>query len=104
MAEMLSILNSGRALLPRRLLVLISVRGWVDLSAILRLGLGKNGGGGEINNIIGNRTRDFPAYRITPQPIMLPRAPLDLRPTPKFFHYEYVHDSLLNAIKATHAK
>jgi hypothetical protein len=28
------------------------------------------------NDLIGNRTRDFPAYRVVPQPITLLRAPL----------------------------
>jgi hypothetical protein len=42
MAVRLSALRSGRTLTPRRFLVLISVRGWADSGAIVRLeGLGQ---------------------------------------------------------------
>jgi hypothetical protein len=42
MAVILSALRAGRPLLPGRFLVLISLRGWIDSSAIVRLeGLGQ---------------------------------------------------------------
>jgi hypothetical protein len=73
MAIRLPVLNAGRPLPPGRFLVLISVRGWVDPRAIVRLEgiyeLKKNS-----NDLIGNRTSDLPACSIVPQPITLPRT------------------------------
>jgi hypothetical protein len=72
MAVRLSALRAGRSLLPGRFLVLISVRGWVDPTAIVRL----EWLGPLIKiHLIGTRTPDLPVCSIVPQPTTLPHAP-----------------------------
>jgi hypothetical protein len=72
MAVRLSALRTGSPLLPGRFLVLISVRALVDITAITRLeGLGQLK---KSNDIIVNRTRDFPACSMVPQQTTLPRS------------------------------
>jgi hypothetical protein len=69
MVVRLSALCAGRPLPPGRFLVLIFVRGWVDLKSIMRLeGLGKLR---KSDDFTGNWTCDLPACSIVPQPTML---------------------------------
>jgi hypothetical protein len=71
MAARLSALCAGCFLAPGRFLVLIFVRGWVDVRAIVRLeGFGKL----KESTSSGTRTDDLPACSIVPQPTTLPRA------------------------------
>jgi hypothetical protein len=72
MAVRLSALRAGRPLPPGRFLVLISVRGWVDPRAIVRLeGLGQLKTSSDLN---GDRSRDRQTCSIVPQPTTLPRV------------------------------
>jgi hypothetical protein len=72
MAAGLSALRAGHFLHPGRFLVLISVGGWVDPGAIVRLeGLDKL----EKSTSSGTRTGDLPACGMVPLPITLSRAP-----------------------------
>jgi hypothetical protein len=65
-------LRTGRGLLPRNiillLLVLISIRGWVNQGLVLLEGLGKMKECTSIH-LIGTRTRDLPACSIVPEPL-----------------------------------
>jgi hypothetical protein len=70
MAVKLPVLCVGRPLPPGRFLVLISVRGWVDLREIVRLE-----GLGQFKNEVGNRIRNFPACRNVPQTYYVPACP-----------------------------
>jgi hypothetical protein len=68
-----SALRASRPLTPWRYLAYISVRGWVDPGARMRLeGLGQSK---KFNDHIGNQSRDLPACSIISQPTTLPRAP-----------------------------
>jgi hypothetical protein len=69
MAVRLSVLRAGRRLPPGRFLVLISLAGWVDPRAIVRLeGLGKL----KKIYLIGTRSRYLPACSTVPQPTTQP--------------------------------
>jgi hypothetical protein len=72
-AVRLSALRAGRTLFtPRKILVLISLLGSVDHGAIVWLEeLGKLK---KSNDLIGNRTRELPAFSIMSQLTTLPRA------------------------------
>jgi hypothetical protein len=76
MAVRLSALRAGRTpFSPGKFLVLISVRGWVDPKAIVRL---KGLGNWKIQWLHRETNRDLPACRIMPQPTTLPHAREDL--------------------------
>jgi hypothetical protein len=75
MAVRLSALCAGSHIPPRKIPILISVRGWVGLRAIVRLeGLGQL----KQIHLIGTRTRDLPAWNLVPQPTSLLCAPPEI--------------------------
>jgi hypothetical protein len=76
MAVRLSALRAGRPLPPGRFLVLICVRGWVDSRVIMRLKELGQLENKKSSDLIENRTRDFSACSIVPQPTTLPCAPI----------------------------
>jgi hypothetical protein len=77
MAARLSALRAGRILPPGRFLVLISVRGWVDRRAMVRLeGLGKLK---NKSTPSGTRTGDLRPCSTVPQPTTPPRAPCETK-------------------------
>jgi hypothetical protein len=69
MAVRLPALRSGRPLPPGRFMVLISVRGWVDLRAIMRLD-----GLGQLENPMTSGIEPATFRFVVPQPSMLLRA------------------------------
>jgi hypothetical protein len=74
MAVRLQVLRAGRPLTSGRFLILVSVRGWVNTSAIVRLeGLGKLN---KFNDITGIRNQDIPACSTETRPTTLSRPPL----------------------------
>jgi hypothetical protein len=73
MAVRLLALRAGHPLPPGRFLVLISVRGRVDPSAIVRLE-----GLGQLNNPMNSLGLKPAACSIVPQPTTLPRATFNI--------------------------
>jgi hypothetical protein len=73
MAVRLSVLSTGRALLPGRLLLHIYVIDWVDQS--VHSAAGRIRSIEKSNDFIGIQTRYLPACSIATQPTTLPRAP-----------------------------
>jgi hypothetical protein len=87
MAVRLSALRVDRSLPPGRFLVLISVRGWIDPRAIVRLE-----GLGQLKNLVTSSGIEPATFRlVVPQPTTLPRAPIYL------FIYLYTKHLMMHA-------
>jgi hypothetical protein len=52
----------------------------------------------KLNDLIGNRTRDFPACSIVPKPTTLPRALYRPRPSVNFKYIQQQNNAIISGI------